>query len=100
MIKLLKNMLKRKTIFCILITISIFICALHAHAQSSRETDISSVRSTFTYGNNRDYAGQSTDLKADLYKPNLFSVKLPLIILYHGGGYASGDKNLAVMKKK
>ena len=91
-------MLKRKTIFCILITISISICAFHAHAQSARETDISSVKSTFTYGNNKDYAGQSTDLKADLYKPNLFSVKLPLIILYHGGGYASGDKNLAVMK--
>lgn len=52
-------------------------------------------KSTFIYGNNKSYDGSNISLDADLYKPNLFSNKLPLVIVYFGGGYASGDKNVA-----
>jgi hypothetical protein len=81
--------------------LSVFVLLVNlpgASAQTARESGTSAVKSTFTYGNNKDYAGQNTDLKADLYKPGLFSVKLPVVLLYHGGGYASGDRNLAVMR--
>ena len=57
-----------------------------------------SVKSTFTYANNTNFAGQEEAIKADLYKPNLFSTQRPVLIVYHGGGYAAGDKNLAALK--
>ncbi len=62
------------------------------------ETAVAGIKSTVTYGNNKDYAGQNENLQADLYKPSLISTKLPLVIIYHGGGYATGDKSLAVLK--
>lgn len=79
-------MVKKKNLFCIILS---FCISLNAEA---------SIKSTFTYGNNKDYAGQNVVLQADLYKPNLFSTKLPLVIIYHGGGYAAGDKNMAMLK--
>ena len=57
-----------------------------------------SVKSTFTYANNTNFAGQEEAIKADLYKPNFFSTQRPVLIVYHGGGYAAGDKNLAALK--
>lgn len=63
-----------------------------------RTNETASVKTSFAYANNKDYSGQQIELKADLYKPFAFSSGLPVVILYHGGGYASGDRNLAVMK--
>ena len=94
-------MYKIKIVFHLLISSFILLNASSLLAQINsvnRETGITSIKSTFMYGSNKDYSGQNEDLKADLYKPNLFSIKLPLVIIYHGGGYASGDKNLAVLK--
>ncbi|MCB0507945.1 MAG: alpha/beta hydrolase [Bacteroidetes bacterium] len=54
--------------------------------------------STFTYGNNLTFYNKKEDLKADLYKPNFSTSSAPLVILYHGGGYASGDKNMKSIK--
>lgn len=65
---------------------------------TAKESGTAAVKITFSYGNNKDYAGQNTALKADLYKPSLFSSGLPVVILYHGGGYASGDRNVASLK--
>lgn len=56
------------------------------------------IKTTFTYGNNKAYNEQNINLQADIYKPNLFATKLPVVIIYHGGGYASGDKNMAQLK--
>jgi acetyl esterase/lipase len=90
-----------KTLFRQSSFIALIVLTVSIHAQpytSNRETQITAVKSTFTYGNNKDYSGQAIDLKADLYKPTLFSNNLPMVIIYHGGGYASGDRNLAVLK--
>lgn len=79
-----------------------FFCAniftLTAQSTANREAGTASIKTTFTYGNNLDYAGQNTVLKADLYKPALLATGLPLVIIYHGGGYASGDRNVASLK--
>lgn len=56
------------------------------------------IKIPFSYGNNIAYNNQNVALQADLYKPNLFATKLPLVILYHGGGYASGSKDMAMLK--
>ncbi len=64
----------------------------------NRETGTETIKTTFTYGNNKDYFGQNVDIKADLFKPALFSTGLPLVIIFHGGGYASGDRNIAVVR--
>jgi len=53
-------------------------------------------KSTFIYGKNIGYDGTEKSLDADLYKPNLFSTKLPLVILYYGG--VTGDKNTPSLK--
>ena len=90
-----------KTLFRQSSFIALIVLTVSIHAQpytSNRETQITAVKSTFTYGNNKDYSGQAIDLKADLFKPTLFSNNLPMVIIYHGGGYASGDRNLAVLK--
>ena len=39
---------------------------------TAKESGTAAVKITFSYGNNKDYAGQNTALKADLYKPSLF----------------------------
>lgn len=57
------------------------------------------VRSTFSYAKNKDYAGVEITLDADVYKPNLLSTNLPLIIIYHGGGYANGNKSLDILRQ-
>jgi hypothetical protein len=73
-------------------------CSIFAQRTSEKETITNNTafnKSTFIYGNNKSYDGSMISLDADLYKPNLFSNKLPLVIVYIGGGYASGDKNVA-----
>jgi hypothetical protein len=57
------------------------------------------VKSAFSYAKNKDYAGVEVTLDADVYKPNLFSSNLPLVIIYHGGGYANGNKNLDILRQ-
>ncbi|MFN8237796.1 MAG: alpha/beta hydrolase [Chitinophagales bacterium] len=82
---------------------SLFI-SLPIHAQSIHEKMVQPsgindfVKSTFTYANNKDYYDYDVALDADVYKPNLFSAKLPLVIIYHGGGYASGNKEVGIVK--
>lgn len=82
-------------IIFILYAISYFGYAQNITYKTSETT---ATKSTFTYATNKDYAGQQEELKADLYKPFMGASKLPLVLLYHGGGYAAGDRNVAVMK--
>ncbi len=88
---------KIKIIFFVLLSVHISFTVVAQSESNNREMDITSVKSTFTYGNNINYTGQNEILQADLYKPNLFSTKMPVVILYHGG--ASGDRNLPILKK-
>lgn len=93
--------MRNKKTFLLLLTNCILLLhtvSISAQSNTNRESDIAAVKSTFTYASNKDYSGQDISLKADLYKPNLFSTKMPVVIIYHGGGYASGDRNLAVLK--
>ncbi|MBK9330190.1 MAG: alpha/beta hydrolase [Sphingobacteriales bacterium] len=83
---------------------SILLISLQTYAQSAAVKVVQPagfsdfVKSTFVYANNKDYNGYDMALDADVYKPNLFSVKLPLVIIYHGGGYASGNKEVGIVK--
>lgn len=85
----------------IAITLFIAFCTCNLLiAQETVKTTINSAttaynKSTFIYGKNKGYDGMDVSLDADLFKPNLFSTKLPCVIVYFGGGYASGDKNVA-----
>lgn len=82
--------------FCLLV---INILPITTLAQTAnKESGSTALKGTFTYGSNKDYAGLNTTLKADIYKPSLFATGLPLVILYHGGGYASGDRNVVSLK--
>ena len=81
----------------------LFICLpIHAqsvHGKTVQPTGINDfVKSTITYAHNKDYYEYDVALDADVYKPNLFSAKLPLVIIYHGGGYASGNKEVGIVK--
>lgn len=49
------------------------------------------------YGIAQDYLGNADTLRMDLYYPNVVvdtSAKRPFVLLFHGGGFISGDKQL------
>jgi acetyl esterase/lipase len=54
-----------------------------------------SVGANITFGSATDYQGNAYALKMDIYYPNLTvdpSPKRPFVMLFHGGGFSSGDK--------
>lgn len=60
-----------------------------------------SVGSNVQFGTALDHLGKSYALKMDLYYPNLnidVSPKRPFIMLFHGGGFSSGDKQSGDIK--
>jgi acetyl esterase/lipase len=69
---------------------------------NSRYTDVQFFDSTeitigtnIQYGVAQDFQGNPYPLRMDLYYPNLtidLSPKRPFIMLFHGGGFSSGDK--------
>ena len=87
-----KNLLKITLVICF---INNFILIAQTAKETSNTNTTAFNKSTFIYGNNKAYDGSNLDLNADLYRPNLFSTRLPLVIVYFGGGYGSGDKNVA-----
>lgn len=63
-------------------------------AATFKNTEISTVQNV-NYGIAQDYQGKPDSLFLDLYFPNLAidtSAKRPFIMLFHGGGFSSGDK--------
>jgi acetyl esterase/lipase len=51
------------------------------------------------YGSAKDWLGQTENLAMDIYQPVIESgKKYPLVLLVHGGGFVTGDKNTAVQK--
>ncbi len=53
------------------------------------------------FGTSKDHLGNPYTLKMDLYYPNLTidpSPKRPFIMLFHGGGFSSGDKQSGDIK--
>ncbi len=60
-----------------------------------------SVGANITYGSATDYQGNAYALKMDIYYPNLTvdpSLKRPFVMLFHGGGFSSGDKQSGDIK--
>ena len=68
--------------------------ARYTEAQFFDSTEIT-IGSNIRYGIAQDYMGNPDTLLMDLYYPNLVvdsSPKRPFIMLFHGGGFSSGDK--------
>ncbi len=66
----------------------------YTEAQFFDSTDIT-IAANIQYGIAQDYLGNPDTLLMDLYYPNLgidLSPKRPFIMLFHGGGFSSGDK--------
>lgn len=85
-----------KSIVCI--AVAMCMCNNQLLAQTANKTTDNSTttsfnKSSFIYGKNIGYDGVEVKLEADLFKPNLFSTNLPLVIVYFGGGYLYGDKS-------
>ncbi|MBK7959554.1 MAG: carboxylesterase family protein [Bacteroidetes bacterium] len=90
----------------LLLTISLFTIIGNASAQyctsNKRYTDVQffdssqiSIGANIQYGIAQDFQGNPDTLRLDLYYPNLTidtSSKCPFILLFHGGGFSSGDK--------
>jgi len=88
------------------LTTALFILIGKANGQyctnDSRYTEASFFDSTeitigtnIQYGTAQDFQGNPYTLRMDLYYPNLaidLSPKRPFIMLFHGGGFSSGDK--------
>lgn len=88
------------------LTLTIFLVTGKIYGQfcttDTRYTEVQYFDSTeITIGNNiqfgiaQDYLGNPDTLLMDLYYPNLvadLSPKRPFIMLFHGGGFSSGDK--------
>jgi poly(3-hydroxybutyrate) depolymerase len=59
------------------------------------------IGSNIQYGIAQDFMGNPNPLLMDLYYPNLAvdtSAKRPFILLFHGGGFSSGDKQTGDIK--
>lgn len=88
-------------ILIILITITQYSSAQYC-TNNTRYTEIQYFDSTeitiginIQYGTALDHLGNPYNLRMDLYYPNLAidtSAKRPFILLFHGGGFSSGDK--------
>lgn len=60
-----------------------------------------SVASNVQFGSALDHLGNAYTLRMDIYYPNLtvdLSPKRPFIMLFHGGGFSSGDKQSGDIK--
>jgi len=92
-------MYKHLQFICTILT-SVYWCSYSFSQYSNNRESIKQYnefnKSTFIYGSNIGYDGLEKSLDADLYKPNLFSNKLPLVIMYYGG--ITGDKNTPSLK--
>jgi acetyl esterase/lipase len=96
----------------LILAILFFSCIGNTYAQycsnDSRYTEVPyfdsteiSVGANIQYGTAFDYLGNNYALRMDVYYPNLnidSSLKRPLIILFHGGGFVSGDKQSGDIK--
>ncbi len=96
----------------LILAILFFSCIRNTYAQyctnDSRYTEVPyfdsieiSVGANIQYGTAIDYLGNNYALRMDVYYPNLnidSSLKRPLIILFHGGGFVSGDKQSGDIK--
>lgn len=90
----------------ILLLFALFLLLTNAHAQyctnTARYTEVQffdstqlSVGSNIQYGTANNYQGNPQPLRMDIYYPNLTmdtSAKRPFIMMFHGGGFSSGDK--------
>jgi len=90
----------------LILTTALFVLFGNAYGQycsnDSRYTEIPFFDSTeitiganIQYGISNDYLGNPDVLLMDLYYPNLgidLSPKRPFVMLFHGGGFTSGDK--------
>lgn len=97
--------MKNKFLF---VTTMLFMLMIKANAQyctnDSRYTEAAFFNSNqittatnIQYGTALDFQGNTDTLLLDLYYPNLtvdVSPKRPFIMLFHGGGFSSGDKQL------
>lgn len=69
--------------------------ARYTEVQYFDSTEIT-IGSNIQFGIANDYLGNPDTMRMDLYYPNLgidTSPKRPFIMLFHGGGFSSGDKN-------
>lgn len=83
-----------KTLFTLLFILSIF----NLSAQRYKTEIFSDLDTTINlvYGTALDYQGNAQNLNSHIYQPkNDTASKRPLIIYIHGGGFASGTKDLA-----
>ncbi len=92
--------------------IILFLLIYNAQAQycsnNTRYTEVQFFDSTeitiannIQYGTAPDHLGNAYPLRMDLYYPNLAvdtSAKRPFIMLFHGGGFSSGDKQAGDIK--
>lgn len=65
------------------------------------DTSAITVGSNIQYGTATDYLGNAYALRMDVYYPNLTldsSPKRPFVMLFHGGGFVSGDKQAGDIK--
>ncbi|MBJ7427725.1 MAG: alpha/beta hydrolase fold domain-containing protein [Bacteroidia bacterium] len=94
------------------LTLALFLIIGKVNAQyctnDSRYTDVPYFDSTeitigtnVQFGSALDHLGNSYILRMDLYYPNLnidLSPKRPFVMLFHGGGFSSGDKQSGDIK--
>lgn len=100
----------RKIFFITSLTWLIFIlkvnaqyCTSNARYTETQFFDLSQITigSNITYGTAPDFLGNPYTLRMDFYYPNLAidtSAKRPFILLFHGGGFSSGDKQSGDIK--
>jgi len=95
--------MKNKFVFIVIAFFSIIGSSFAQYCTSdSRYTEVQYFDSTeitigtdIQYGIAQDHLGNPDTLRMDLYYPNLaidLSPKRPFIMLFHGGGFTSGDK--------
>jgi len=96
----------------LILTMALFVIIGKTHGQyctnDSRYTDVSffdstqiSIGANVQFGSAIDHLGNPYILRMDLYYPNLIvdiSPKRPFILLIHGGGFSSGDKQSGDIK--
>ena len=78
-------------------------CTSNARYTETQFFDLSEITigSNITYGTAPDFLGNPYALRMDFYYPSLAidtSAKRPFILLFHGGGFSSGDKQSGDIK--